>query len=312
MIGAHCALLYVSGRPEGLRSVVEALMLADTAYGKSGVRLVQIIRQGDRHDLRDLTVAVRFEGDYDASYIDGNNSEVLPTDTMKNTVYALAAGGQVEEPETFGLQLARHFIDRNPRLQRVSIDMTQHLWARIAVGDREHGQAFMRRGPETRTATVGMERARTMVRAGVADLLILKSSHSAFSGFPRDEFTTLPDTRDRLLSTSLTSTWSYDDTAVSFGTTWHGVRRALLESFAVHDSESVQHTLHAMGQAVLDSVPEVSSIHIVMPNRHHLPIDLSRLGLENRNEVFVATTEPYGLIEATVHRKGTVAVTENG
>lgn len=277
-------------------------MLADTAYGKSGIRLVQVMRHGERHDVRDLTVAIRFEGDYDASYADGDNSDVLPTDTMKNTVYALAAGGQVEDPETLGLELAGHFIERNPRLRKVTIDMTEHIWARIAVGGREHGQAFMRRGPETRTATVSVDRARTIVSAGVADLLILKSSHSAFSGFPRDEFTTLPDTRDRLLATSLTSTWSYDDIDVPFGTVWHGVRSALLESFAVHDSESVQHTLHAMGRAVLGSVPAVSSIRLVMPNRHHLPVDLSSLGLANRNEIFVATTEPYGLIEATVRR----------
>lgn len=298
----ECLRYGYHGSPDGLRYDVEVLMLADTSYGKSGIRLVQVIRDGERHDLRDLTVAVRFEGDYDASYAEGDNSDVLPTDTMKNTVYALAARGQVDDPETFGLQLASHFIERNARLRMVTIDMTEHIWARIAVGDREHGQAFMRRGPETRTATVRVDRAGAAVSAGVADLLILKSSHSAFSGFPRDEFTTLPETRDRLLATSLTATWSYDGTDVSFGTAWHGVRRALLESFAVHDSESVQHTLHAMGQAVLGSVPAVSSIRLVMPNRHHLPIDLSSLGLENRNEIFVATTEPYGLIEATIRR----------
>jgi urate oxidase len=277
-------------------------MLTETAYGKSGVRLVQVIRHGDRHDVRDLTVAIRFEGEYDPCYTDGDNSNVLPTDTMKNTVYALAADGTVEEPESFGLRLAGHFLSRNPSLQRVSIDMTEHLWERISVGDREHGQAFMRRGPELRTASVMVDRARTEIRAGVADLLILKTAQSAFSGFPRDEITTLPETRDRLLATALTATWIYEGDAVSFGTAWRAVRRALLESFAAHASESVQHTLHAMGEAVLGSVPDVCSIHIVMPNRHHLPVDLARLGRENRNEIFVPTTEPFGLIEGTVAR----------
>ncbi len=277
-------------------------MLTDTAYGKSGVRLVQVIRRGDRHDLRDLTIAIRFEGDYDESYVAGDNSAVLPTDTMKNTVYALAARGPVADPETFGLMLGRHFVDRNPRLRRVTIDLTEHAWGRITVAGREHGQAFVRHGPDTRSAQIDMDREQARVSAGVADLLILKSAHSAFAGFPHDDYTTLPETRDRLLATSLTATWRYRTPEVSFGPAWQACRRTLLEAFAGHDSESVQHTLHAMGQAVLDGVPDVASIHLVMPNRHHLPIDLTRLGLENRNEIFVATEEPYGLIEATVTR----------
>jgi urate oxidase len=278
-------------------------MLADTSYGKSGIRLVQVVRDADWHHLRDLTIAVRFEGDYGTSYTAGDNSAVLPTDTMKNTVYALAAGARIEDPEAFGLLLARHFIDRNQGLQRVTIDLTEHLWDRVTVDDREHGQSFVRRGPETRTASISTTRSGTEITAGVAELVILKSSHSAFSGFPRDAFTTLPDTRDRLLATSLTATWTYGGVTLPFGATWQAVRLALLECFARHDSESVQHTLHAMGQSVLDRVPVVASIRHVMPNRHHLPVDLARFGLENRNEIFVATTEPYGLIAATLKRE---------
>jgi urate oxidase len=278
-------------------------MLAQSAYGKSRVRLVQLTRRGDRHDLRDLTVAIRFEGDYDASYTDGDNRAVLPTDTMKNTVYALAARHRVAEPETFGLTLARHFLDRNPRLTRVRIDLQDHPWGRIPIGAREHGQAFVRGGAETRTATVQGERDQLSVGAGVKGLVILKSSHSAFAGFPRDEFTTLPETRDRILATSLKATWRYAGADVDFGPTWQAVRRALVEAFAEHDSESVQHTLNAMGQAVLESVDAVGAIRLVMPNKHHIPIDLSRFGLENRNEIFVATDEPYGLIEATLIRE---------
>src|SRR5215212_2533655 len=138
-------------------------MLTETAYGKSGVRLVQVIRHGDRHDVHDLTVAIRFEGQYDTSYAEGDNREVLPTDTMKNTIYALAADASVEEPESFGLLLATHFISRNPRLERVTVELTGHAWERITVGDREHGQAFMRRGPELQTATVVMDRNRTRI-----------------------------------------------------------------------------------------------------------------------------------------------------
>jgi urate oxidase len=277
-------------------------MLTHTAYGKSQVRLVQVRRRGDRDDLRDLSVAVRFEGDYDAAYLDGDNRDVLPTDTMKNTVYALAARSPVHDPEPFAIRLGQHFLDRNPKLHRVTLNLVEHLWRRIEIGEREHGQAFLRRGPDTRTASVVATREAITVDAGIQDLLIMKTGHSAFGGFPRDEFTTLPETRDRLLATSMTASWRYADIDMPFGSTWRGVRDMLLRTFAEHESESVQHTLHAMGQAVLDSLDLVSSITLVMPNRHHVPVDLSRFGLDNRNEIFVATDEPYGRIEATLTR----------
>ena len=277
-------------------------MLVETAYGKSSVRLVKVTRRGDRHDLTDLTVAVRFEGNYDQSYTEGDNSGVLPTDTMKNTVYAFAAKESVEDPEHFGLALGRHFLSGNSLLQTVRIDIAEHPWGRIPIGSREHGQAFVRQGQESRSATIQCERSKTSVGAGISDLIILKSSHSAFTGFLRDGFTTLPDTSDRLLATSLTATWRYRDHDVDFGSSWRAVKQTLLEAFAEHESQSVQHTLHAMGEAVLHSVEAVTAIRLVMPNKHHVPFDLARIGLENRNEIFVPTDEPYGLIEATIVR----------
>ena len=276
--------------------------LAHSAYGKSRIRLVRVSRPGDRHHLQDLTIAIRFEGDYDASYVEGDNRDVLPTDTMKNTVYALAAQQPAGEPEAFGLVLARHFLERNPRLHRVRVDLTEHPWRHIEIGGHDHGQSFMRRGPDTRTAIVTADRERSTVEAGVADLVILKSSHSAFTGFARDEFTTLRETADRLLATSLTATWRYIEPSVDYGPLWRAIRGTLLEVFALHDSASVQHTLHAMGEAVIQRIDEVASITLVMPNRHHLPVDLTPFGLDNRNEIFVATDEPHGLIEATLSR----------
>jgi urate oxidase len=276
--------------------------LSRTSYGKSRIRLVQVSRRGDRHDLRDLTVAVAFDGAYDTSYTEGDNRDVLPTDTMKNTVYALAARDGAGEPEAFGARLGRHFIDRNPKLTRVIVDLTDHGWNRIANGAKEHGQAFVRRGPEVRTARVETDRKGVSVTAGIADLSIMKTSRSAFAGFPRDEFTTLPETHDRLLATALTATWAYGDPEAEFGAVFRTVRTALLDAFALHDSLSVQHTLYAMGEVVLETIDAVDSITLEMPNRHHLPIDLTRFGMENRNEIFVATEEPHGLITATLSR----------
>ena len=275
-------------------------MISDAAYGKSGIRLVKLARHGGRHHLTDLTVAIRFEGDYDASYTAGDNRDVLPTDTMKNTVYALAADATLDDPEPFGLLLARHFLDRNPRLQRVRVELVQRPWERLSGGD---GQAFVDSGPERRTAAVSAARGAVTIEAGVADLFILKSSRSGFSGFLRDELTTLADTDDRILATSLAAVWEYrSQRDVPFAKAWRAVRDTLLASFAEHRSASVQHTLHAMGQAVLEARPDVLAIRLSMPNRHHLPVDLTPFGLENRNEIFVATDAPFGLIEATVRR----------
>lgn len=278
-------------------------MLAETAYGKSKVRLVKVSRRGDRHDLLDLTVAIRFEGEYGASYTLGDNSHVLPTDTMKNTVYALAAKKDLAEPEALGASLADHFLAGNPSLQTVTITISEAPWGRITVAGREHGQAFVRGGQETRTCLIRGTRTGQTIGAGVADLVLMKTSHSAFTGFRRDAYTTLAETSDRLLATSMTARWTYASTDLAFGQTWHAVRSTLLETFAEHRSQSVQHTLHAMGQAVLDSMESVSRIRLVMPNKHHVPFDLTRLGLENRNEIFVPTDEPHGLIEATIVRE---------
>jgi urate oxidase len=276
--------------------------IAHSAYGKSRVRLVKVERHGERHDLTDLTVAIRFEGDFGASYVNGDNTEVLPTDTMKNTVYAFAAQGTLGEPEEFGQRLGRHFLERCRRAERVAIDLVHHLWNRIVTGDRAHPHAFLRDARAARTAHVSVTRDTSTIEAGLEGLVLLKSARSAFAGFPRDEYTTLAETTDRLLATSLSARWQYARADIPFGVSWVGVRQTLLEAFAAHDSRSVQHTLYAMADAVLASHDEVVRIHLAMPNKHHLPVDLAPFGLKNANEVFVATEEPHGLIEATVTR----------
>ena len=275
--------------------------LAENNYGKQAVRLVTVRRRPDRHELQDVTVAIRFEGDFTAAYVDGDNSGVLPTDTMKNTVYALAAAQPFDDIEDFGLALTDHFLTNNPRASSVRVDLTEHLWEPIEVGGAAHPHAF-RKGPsERRIAEVTRDREGARLLAGIEDLVVLKTTKSAFEGFPRDRYTTLKETSDRILATAVRATWRYSRPHVAFGTLWREVRRLLLETFANHDSRSVQHTLYAMGEAVLETL-DVEEIHISMPNKHHLPVDLTPFGLENRNEIFVATTEPFGLIEGTLRR----------
>jgi urate oxidase len=278
-------------------------MLGANSYGKSGIRLVKVTRRPDRHDLKDLTVAVRLEGDFEKAHADGDNSAVLPTDTMKNTVYAFACERSLDQIESFGVALARHFVESHTPVSRASVEIVEHLWERLDPSGRPHRHAFRRAGEETRVARVTLARGgRTSIDAGIEGLLILKTAQSGFSGFPRDRYTTLKETSDRILATSLSASWSYAKAESSFNLLWKAIRQTLLETFADHESKSVQQTLYAMGEAVLERHEEVARIRLTMPNKHHLPFDLTPFGLENRNEIFVATEEPFGLIEATVER----------
>jgi urate oxidase len=276
--------------------------LGVNSYGKARIRLVKVARHGDRHDLKDLTVGVRLEGDFEEAHVAGDNRKVLPTDTMKNTVYALAAGVRLDQIEQFGLALAAHFLRENPQVSRARIEIAERVWARLPVGGRPHDHAFVDAGGERRTASVTSNGERVSVVAGIDGLQILKTTGSGFAGFLRDPFTTLRETRDRIFATTLTAKWTYIKPEVTFGPYWLGVRQALLETFSVHDSMSVQHTLYAMADAVLSAYEEIAEITLLLPNRHHLPVDLSPFGLENKNEIFVATEEPHGVIEATVSR----------
>jgi urate oxidase len=275
--------------------------VTENNYGKQAVRLVTVRRGPDAHELKDVTVGIRLEGDFTTAYSEGDNQGVLPTDTMKNTVYALAAQHPFDDIEDFGLALTDHFLQASPRAAQAHVELVEHLWERIEKGGEPHPHAFRRAGSERRTAVVIRDRNTARVLAGLEDLVVMKTARSAFEKFPRDRYTTLKETSDRLLATAVRATWRYSRPYVPFGSLWRDVRRILLESFADHDSLSVQHTLYAMGEAVLETV-DVEEIHLSMPNKHHIPVDLTPFGLENRNEIFVATPEPYGLIEATLRR----------
>ncbi|HWQ35144.1 MAG TPA: urate oxidase [Blastocatellia bacterium] len=281
-----------------------SVILAQNNYGKSRVRMVKVARHGERHDLQDVTVSIAFEGDFAAAHTAGDNSRVLPTDTMKNTVYALAGQtADLEEIEAFALRLAEHFLKHNPQASRVSIEIAEGQWGRIAVGGRPHQHAFVKSSDEKRTTRISATRDGVTIESGLTDLLILKTTGSGFEGFLRDQFTTLKETSDRILATSVKATWQYDSPSVPFGTVWRGVRQLILETFAEHDSRSVQQTLYAVGETVLNSYAEITEIVLSLPNKHCLPVDLSPFGLENRNEIFLPIDEPHGLIEARLRRE---------
>ena len=297
------------GRVTPGRVTAGQVTLARNAYGKERVRVVKVTRRHDRHELRDVTVGVRFEGDYEPVYAAGDNRACLPTDTMKNTVYALARRHPLEELERFGVALAEHFRGGPagepagaPAPARVEVELTEHLWTRVVVASRTHAHAFTRAGTAERVALVTAAGDGVTVESGIEGLLVLKSAGSAFEGFLRDRYTTLGETSDRIFATAIAARWRYAGAEVAYNALWHGVRQLILETFADHESRSVQHTMYAIGRAVLEACPEVAEIRLSFPNKHHLLVDLTPLGLDNPNEIFVPTDEPYGLIEAVVRR----------
>ena len=276
--------------------------LAWNGYGKAAVRLVKVARTESRHDLSDLTVEVQLQGEFAATHACGDNSAVLPTDTMKNTVYALASTTPVDPPEAFGLTLARHFLGTCPAADRAVVRLEAHGWDRVNVGATPHDHTFRRTSAERRIAEVSAERGTESVSAGIEALALLKTTGSGFEGFLRDQYTTLRETADRILATEVSARWRYDRHPADWSAAWVAARDALLETFAGTHSRSVQETLFAMGAAALAACREIAEIRLILPNQHHLPVDLSAFGLRNANEIFVATREPYGRIEGVVVR----------
>jgi urate oxidase len=282
------------------------IILGDNQYGKAETHVVRVTRSGPddkTHEIKDLTVSVALAGDFAASHLTGDNSKIIPTDTQKNTVFAFAGEGPIGHIEDFAMRLARHFVDQHSSVSRARVSIEEHPWARISVDGRKHPHAFVGAGSEMRLATVTCIDAGAWVVAGLGGLEVLKSTGSEFTGYPKDRYTTLPETRDRILATAVTARWRYTTTPADWSQSFVEARRVLIETFAVKHSLALQQTLYAMGEAVLQAQPEVAEIRLSMPNRHHFAVDLSPFGLVNDNEVFYASDRPYGLIEGTVIRE---------
>ena len=271
-------------------------------YGKARVRVMKMIRAGERHSIKELEVSVKLQGDFDASFTQADNRLVVATDSMKNSVYVLAQDKLGEEMEEFGLCLGAHFLRTYGHVTRVEVGISEHRWARLTVKGKQHPHSFMEQGSAKPTAKIVCTRDSTVVEAGVQDLLILKSTGSGFENFLRDEYTTLPETADRILATKLKAVWTYDHTPASYFKTTCLIIDAMLDVFAENYSPSVQVTLFQMGEAALLAAPEISQIHLAMPNQHCLPVNLAPFGRTNHNEIFVPTDEPHGQIEGTVAR----------
>ncbi|ASU84806.1 urate oxidase [Nocardiopsis gilva YIM 90087] len=280
------------------------IRLGDNQYGKAEVRLVHIDRGTDVHRIKDISVTSQLRGDFDAVHVEGDNANCVPTDTQKNTVYALAKENNgVGAIEDFALLLARHFVDEHDCVEGARQEIEEYGWDRIDTADGPHDHSFVRRGGETRTTVVTKDGDQEWVVSGLDGLTVLKSTGSEFHGYPKTKYTTLKETTDRILATDVTARWRYVGTdGIAWDKAYASVRAILLETFATTHSLALQQTLYAMGTAVLEAHPEIAEVKFSMPNNHHFLVDLSPFGLDNPNEVFFAADRPYGKIEATVER----------
>ncbi len=279
-----------------------AAKLASSRYGKGEVKVKKVTRHKDYHELKDISVSVYCEGDFTVAHLDGDNSAVLPTDTQRNTIYILAKDHPLDTIESFGLFLSAHLLKANTQFTSVQVEIAQNMWERIPVGGKQHPTTYRKAGEEQWLTAVHRTRDSVAVQSGIHDLEILKTTDSGFSDFKVDEFTTLKDTKDRVLNTVLKAMWPYKSVDVDFAKEREQIMTAVLDTFAGHQSLSVQHTLYAMGEAALAKTKSIDSISLEMPNVHNLLFDLSRFNRENNSEVFHVTSEPFGIITGVVSR----------
>ncbi|MHA6797004.1 factor-independent urate hydroxylase [Pseudonocardia bannensis] len=287
-----------------------SIVLGPNQYGKAENRVVRIYRDTDRHEIRDVNVSTSLRGDFTDAHTTGDQARVLPTDTQKNTCYAYAKEKGLGEIETYALDLATHFVDDIEPVDGARVVVEEYAWNRVNIAGAEHPHTFVRSGQEVRTTQVTVEGTgadqRVWVVSGLKDLMVLKSTGSEFRGYLRDGYTTLRETGDRIMATSLVARWRYvgtgGDGGIDWGKAYADIRQILLARFAEVHSLALQQTLWEMGRAVLVTHPEVAEIMLSAPNKHHFLVDLGPFGLENPGEVFHADDRPYGLIECNVAR----------
>jgi urate oxidase len=271
-------------------------------YGKARVRVLKILREGKTHRIKDIDVQALLQGDFESSYTEGDNSKVVATDSIKNTVNILAKQKLGEEIERFAVALGEHFLERYPQVENTIIDVAERDWARMTSDGVGQPHAFLGNDSSRMIAHVEIGRGKQLLQSGVRDLIIMKSTGSGFEDYVTDEFTTLRPTKDRILATSFTATWTFSSLPDNCHKANKTVLDAMLRVFAETFSPSAQTSLYHMGEAALSVCPEVSRLEMAMPNKHCLLIDLSPFKMENHNEIFLPIDEPHGQIEATIER----------
>ena len=277
--------------------------LGENRYGKSRVRVMKVVRHEAHHAIKEWNVRVLLHGDFESCFTAGDNSKILPTDTMKNTVYFLARESQAATLEEFAIELVEYLLASNPQVTRASAEIEEKSWEPVLIDGMPHPTTYKLGGSELQTTEAVRGRGnRLKVTSGIDGLVILKTTKSAFTGYIKDKLTTLPESTDRILGTRATVTWDYVDAPRNYAATRATAVATLLKVFADHDSLSVQHTLYGVGEAMLAAVPEMARVKLTMPNLHCNLVDLSRFGQNNPNQIFVPIDEPHGYIVAVIER----------
>jgi urate oxidase len=279
-----------------------AIVLGPNQYGKAENRVVRIYRDTPRHEIRDVNVSTSLRGDFRDAHLSGDQKDVLPTDTQKQTCYAYAKEKGIGEIESYGLDLARHFVNDVEPVTGARVQVEEYGWDRV----NDHNHTWVRKGQEVRQTVVTVDgkgsEQKTWIVSGLKNLVLLKSTGSQFWGYREDEYTVLKPTTDRVMSTSLVAWWRYNTVDVDFGKVYDDVKAVMLQAYADVESLALQQTLFEMGRAALEAHAEIAEVKLSAPNIHHFVYDLSPFGLENNNEVFHADDRPYGLIQATIQR----------
>jgi urate oxidase len=271
-------------------------------YGKAKVGVLKNLKRDGLHTIKELDVQVLLAGDFESSYSSGDNHLVVATDTMKNTVNVLAFEKLEEQTELFALSLSQHFLEKYPHVSTVTIETSERIWKRLRADSQPSPTNFLAPQKFTPICEVHATRTQTRLTSGIRDLIIMKTAGSAFAEFHRDEFTTLPETQDRIMATSMAGRWTFAATPADYNKTNTDILDAMLDCFVTNDSPSAQKTMYDMGIAALNRCPDISEVNLVMPNLHCLLIDLKPFGRMNPNTLFVPTDAPHGLIEATIQR----------
>lgn len=280
--------------------------LKSNNYGKSNVRILKVKREKSIHNIVEMNINVQLKGDFDNVHLIGDNSKVLPTDTIKNTLYVLAKENPVNSVEEFITYAGKYFFNNNEQVSEVTINAEEKIWKRIntSANSKEkpvlHDHSFINPGREIRTCKIKITKDTVKIRSGLKDLIVLKTTCSGFEGYIKDKFTTLLETRERIFSTSIKAEWKYNTDDVDFVKVCNKVRNLILSTFAAHNSLSVQQTLFECGKVVTEQISEIKEISVSMPNKHYLKFDLEQFGIDNNNEIYIPTDEPFGLIEGVI------------
>lgn len=283
------------------RTAFENTTLVRDSYGKSLVRLTKVLRDSKPARWHEITVETELVGpEFAGCYYDGDNSRIVATDSMKNTVYVEGAKHSLNSIEEFGLHLAKHYLDDYSHVSEVFVRIQENVWTQISP---DHPTSFVKSREDLRIANIRMDRKSTDIESGIDNLVVAKITDSEFTGFIKDKYTTLKETHDRIFGTKILAHWKITNQKADFNAAYETARKVMLDEFAKHHSLSAQQTLYAMGDAVLNAVKDVEEVSLVLPNLHRLPFDLKPFGMENKNEIFMTTSEPHGTIKGTIARK---------